>query len=456
VNYRSFDRRSFLKAATSTAALLPLLRAVEARGQTVTPPKRFITFFVPNGVVEPDWRPTGTENSWTLGPALAPLEPYKSKMLMFGPSTPWEIGNARNTIGLSIKCDDPAHLPSGGHGSSKLLTGAIPFYEEGADGFFHDVAMGPSVDQVIAELVSPGSLFRSVELGVRSGNESVSWRAPKTPNPIEGNAVAAFNRLFGPLNPSPDAQKIRDRRKSVLDFSRAQFDALKPKVGVDQRRRLDQHLTSIREIEQRLVNTVAVGANCTRPSNITQLPDLGWDDYTSYPEQAAQMLDIVAAALACDLTRVITLQWAIPGANARHPFVNAPDWYHGYSHVQWWQADQPDARGQLTRIDAWYALQLKLLCDRLAAIPEGNGTVLDSTCILYVKEMSEAVFHTHQNLGMFLLGDLQGHFNTGRYLTFADKPHNDLLASVAHAYGSQSEKFGEPSVCNGPLPGLTT
>jgi hypothetical protein len=143
--------------------------------------------------------------------------------------------------------------------------------------------------------------------------------------------------------------------------------------------------------------------------------------------------------------------WNWAASNARFPFLGIDQWHHELSHAP---HDDIAARDKLIAIQQWYSRQLVSFMDRLAAIPEGDGTVLDHTLILCVNELSDGFFHTHQNMPFMLAGGASGALKMGRYVTYADKPHNDLLVSVCNAMGLPDTTFGDPSACTGPLPGL--
>jgi hypothetical protein len=159
----------------------------------------------------------------------------------------------------------------------------------------------------------------------------------------------------------------------------------------------------------------------------------------------------MAAAFACDLTRVGTIAFNWHGSNARFPFLGVNEWHHELSHAP---ASDLVARDKLIKIERWFSTQLKSFMDRLAAIPEGSGTVLDNTLILCVNEMSDGYFHTHQNMPFMLAGGASGALRMGRFLKFEDRSHNDLLVSVCNAMGLPDTTFGAESACKGPLPGL--
>jgi hypothetical protein len=440
------NRRSFL---TGLAALSPLALALHrsiALAEPIATPKRVLFWFTPNGVIESAWRPTGGEYDFKLGESLAPLEPYRSKLLVFGANS-YNPEDFRRHCGISIKC--VPKLPSGGHNMSMLLTGRADITVDGAE-----TGGGISVDQHIANTIGKDTRFRSLELSVR-GKGKMSFTGPGKALPFESDPMAAFARVFADV-PSEDpvakaalARRLAER-KSVLDVVHADFASMRKELSALQRSKLDAHSDAIRAIEKRLLEPA--NQVCVKPVLGTAPATNGWDEYDNVPRVAELQLDIMAAAFACDLTRVATLAFSSAASNGRHPWLGANEWHHELSHAP---ASDLVARAKRIKIERWYAEQLKSFMDRLAAIKEGDGTVLDHTLIVCVNEMAESFYHTHQNMPFMLAGGASGALRMGRFVKYEDKPHNDLLVSVCNAMGLPDTKFGDETACTGPLPNLT-
>jgi hypothetical protein len=267
--------------------------------------------------------------------------------------------------------------------------------------------------------------------------------------------MAAFARVFADVPAEDPAAKAAvalriANRKSVLDTVKGDFAAMQKELPAHQRARLDAHLESIRAIERRLLE--APSSACVKPTLGTAPAKNGWDEYDNMPRIAQLQLDIMATAFACDLTRVgsIAFNWA--ASNARFSFLGINEWHHELSHAP---AADLTARAKRIKIERWFSEQLKSFMDRLAAIKEGDGTVLDHTLIVCVNELAESFYHTHQNMPFMLAGGASGALRMGRYLKYDDKPHNDLLVSVCNAMGLPDTKFGDEAACTGPLPNLT-
>jgi hypothetical protein len=192
-----------------------------------------------------------------------------------------------------------------------------------------------------------------------------------------------------------------------------------------------------------------------------EVPDapvgIDYQDKAATPQVGAAFLDLLAMGLACDLARVATLQWGgALGANGVFSWLSDANGapfavhHHDISH----DLSNATSRERKIAIDAWYAGQLGQLIDRLKALPEGDGTVFDTTAIVWVNELSNGQAHSRRDMVYVIAGGCGGHFDTGRFLQFAGTPHNDLLVSLCHAAGVDVQTFGNPAYCTGPLSGL--
>jgi Protein of unknown function (DUF1552) len=460
------DRRTFLRGAGGVAIGLPLLEAMlpprRATAAADAPPRRFLVFFKPGGTVMDNWRPNGTETNFTLGSIQQPLLSFKDRLVIL------------DGVDLKITAIGEGHPHSKGMGG--VLTGReLPFgpYEtcQGTAGF----PAGPSVDQVIAAKIGQGTKFRSVEVAVnwptdqRDGGKAaptncISFSGPGQPVPPSIDPKAVFDRLFAEVGADPDLLALeRAKSKSILDSVMAEYDALTPRVGQADRAKLDEHLSRIREIEIALT----AGANettgaCVKPAVPTPLgdPNAGREGDPGDPEQknpsldarmpelGKAMMDLLVMALACDLTRVGSMQWTDSQAYNTFPFLELYDGHHSYQHAHGYQ---PDA---LTTIDTWYMTQFAYLLQRLVDVRENGVSLLDNTSVLYASEIQHPNSHEQFSMPFLIAGDAGGAFRTGRYLKYDGVPHNNLLVSLMNAYGIPDATFGNPDYCTGALPGL--
>ncbi|MGE0791225.1 MAG: DUF1552 domain-containing protein [Sandaracinaceae bacterium] len=444
-----FARRSLLRGLGAAAALSPFVPLLNAGGQEPTPPRRLVHVYFPHGTHYPLWRPAGVGSDFALSPILAPLERHKDKLLVLS--------------GVDIQVEG---LGSDHHIEGPVLVGtAMPLLDEddffrqyppgsGMEDYSYGWNSGPSFDQVIAQRLATQGIatpFRSLEYGVRPANphpgHRVNYAGPRTPVSPESDPHAMFARMFGP--PDADAaalERLKAERRSVLDLVGSELTALEPRVSMADRYKLQAHLQAVRDIETGLETVITCeGPDIGEPIN----PNLS----DNIPIVLERQMDLMAAALACDLTRVMTLQYSC-GSNDnntyRWPEVNVTRLeHHLITHERTEQAYD-----DLRKIYSWYMDRLASLCDRLAAIPEGDGTVLDHTTIVVTSEIGAGWNHSYQRVPFLLLGGANGYFRMGRHLDHGGVAHNRLLVSLFHAMGFEDVATFGTDTGSGPLPDL--
>ena len=272
-----------------------------------------------------------------------------------------------------------------------------------------------------------------------------------TQMPMVGKASQAFDRLFGGLvapggTPADDeaARKLRALRGSILDRVAGDLTSLQRRLGAADARKVAAHLEGVRGIEKQLTTPVAAG--CSGPPKPA---DFNVRDKTQIPAATKLMLDTIVQAFACDVTRMITFSPTNAGQSGA-PQLGEPRDVHLISHGKYgdWNDIGP-------RYITWVYQQHAYLLERLAAVPEGDGTLLDHTLILSIHDFGESGVHGFKNLPIMLIGDAGGYLKTGRFLTFKGKAHNNVLVTVAGAMGVDIKTFGEAALCDGgPMPEL--
>lgn len=447
---RCFSRRQFAQALAGACAALPLLESV-SRAQEAGPsgPKRLILLYNPNGTIpEAFWPGAGaTEAAFELGPILEPLADFKSRMLLLR--------------GLDISLADAAGLPGGPHQRAigglytgrELQTGTMA----DGDGSLAGWANGASIDQEVVQRLNPPTLLPSLELGVRATAADVmariSYSGPGSPVPPMNNPREVFERLnSGFINDlqGPERATARDQRRMVMAAVQTQYAALKPKVSIADREKLERHGDFLNGIVRRLDYGIRPGPACVAP---TEPPVLEVEGAEDMPDITRLQLDLLALALACDLTRVASVQFSTAINNIGFPWLNSTAEGHNLSHRG---PSDTAAREQLTARARWYADQIAYLARQLDAITEGDRTVLDNTVLVWGNELSLGNSHSHVDIPFMLLGSAGGHFRTGRYLQFDRQPHNRLLVSLLQSMGLDSTSFGHPDFgSQGALAGLT-
>ncbi len=453
----TMDRRTVLRGA-GTAVALPFLEAMLPRRASAATkmkrPLRFIVFGEMNGHIRSTWVPTGTETAFQFSETLKPVEPFRDRLVIID-------GLDKEA---STKSEGPPHMKALG----PMLTGSS--LQKGnftPGGVKASVGMGYpgniSVDQKIAQAVGDKTKFRSLELGVQvdaEGNPEtrMCYRAINQPLPPENDPRAAYDRLFADLPPPGVAKKAwvaehARRRRSVLDLVMDDYRRMLGTLGAEDKQRLESHLSSLREIEGRL--EIGAGASCQRPRPV----DVRGIACTE-PDQAARrndctddvfgaigraQMDVMTTALACDLTRVATLQWSNCGNRVVFSSLGHNKTHHDLEH-------QADAK-ILTQINVWYAQQFAYLMTKLASVKELDGsTLLDNCVVLWCYELSNGAKHGTTQMPYVLAGRAGGRLRSGRFLTFQGRAHNDLLISCMNLMGVEGETFGDAKYCKGPLP----
>jgi len=415
---RPLSRRAILRGAGGAAIALPWLEAMAPRrAHAATGPiKRFIVMFSANGTIPSAWTPTAgaSETDFTLSPILAPLAPHQADIVVVGGLQQTGGGGDGHQIGM------------GGMLTGQLLN-AGPFAGVGAApaGW----PMGPSVDQRIAAALAVPTKLRSLELGVQVGAADnwgrMIYRAANQPLPPDDDPASVYARVFSDLHTDPTVlARLRKRRQSILDGVGTQFTRISTRLGAADKARLDAHLTAVQEIEQRLTTDLVVSNPSCHDPTIMSVAATAND---SFPTVGSLQMDMLVMALACDITRVASLQWSRSVSQTRFSWLNITEGHHDLSHRP---DDDAAAVDKLTRINTWYAQQLASLIARLKATPDGaGGTLFDGTLILWSNELAKGNTHGHIGVPYVLAGSAGGALRTGRYLAYDGQGllHNNLL-----------------------------
>jgi hypothetical protein len=434
---RRIGRRHFLRAASGMAVALPLLPSLRAHGQSEPPPKRLVTMYTPNGQITNAWWPTsGGGADFVLNEIHQPLAEHRSRLTL--------------VKGLDLKT--AAGGPGGPHqrGIGTLYTGGELQMGDFVDGCGSRAgwANSISIDQVVANTTD--TPFKSLELGVRATENDVQGRIAYAgagqPLPPMLEPLDVYNRIFKDLVvPSdPDAPPVDPmiaERRSVLDSVRSQMALLETKVSNDDKQKLHAHVELIRGIERRLS---AMAVECAKPEEPMKLDPSSEIDM---PLIAELEIDLLSVAFACDLSRVASFEISTGLNRIRYPWLNSLGEGHPLSHMG---PSDVDARAQLVARAAWHSGLIARLFDRLAQLPEEDGTAADNTLLVWCSEVSEGNTHSHVNMPFLLVGG-GWHFQTGQYLDAAGSSHTDLLVTILNAMGVEATTFGLPQHCTGPL-----
>lgn len=427
-----FSRRALLQGLGG-AALAPFVPLGVTNAETTAAPKRLVTFWTPNGLLYPEFRPKGGETDFTLGKILSPLAKYRDDLIVvnnlkFAAFEKYPVENDH----------DPAYMG---------FTGA-PLVQTDSG----KLADGASVDQVVAQKLARAGSYDGLVVGVEAYAPLFYKRARERVEPLRGPGNI-FRTLFSATMVESGKDWTALDRQSVIDLVRPELTALGKLVGSESKRKLDAHLEHLRTLEQRIAS---------RPSTATCAPGAPPpDDPDEVADHGRFTLDVMALALKCDLSRVASFMWFGPGgaANFSYDWLGAEGRHHDLSHAG---ALTPD-RGEydsLTKIGAFYAQLLGGLLDQLAAVTEGDRTMLDNSVVVWATEHpgNHPMYgdHGRTDVPYVLIGSGGGFFKTGKNLDTKGASNNQLLLSLVHAMGFTGETtFGERDLCPGPLPGLT-
>ncbi len=444
----ALNRRQFLRGVgvcltlpVFESALAPVLRAATAPGAvgaTVTgAPLRLAFVYVPNGANLAHWRVTGEGADFAFGRTMQPLAALKNSVQVLS--------------GLDHKNASPGNDGTGDHAraTATFLTGARARKTTSAD-----IHVGPSIDQLAAQRIGHLTRFPSLELTCDAVRKSgacdigyscayqynLSWQSPTTPIPPEPNPRLVFERLFGAGSPPERQQNFRRRQatqKSLLDLVLGDAQAMHRELGHHDRQKLDEYLTSVREIETRIQRSESFGAlpdpHATTPAGLP----------ADYGEHMDLMFDLVTMAFQTDSTRIATLMLAADGTNRAFPEIGIPEGHHHCSHHQ----NKADLLEKVAQIDYYYMQRLARFLTRLGETKDIDGRSLpENSMIVYGSGDADGDKHSHDDLPVILAGGGGGRLRPGRHVDAGGRPMSDLFLSLADRMGVPPlERIGDSS-----------
>ena len=442
ITNKTLPRRTFLRGLGTTLAL-PLLDSMVPAFRTVSaaasPAVRLGYVYTPNGIIGCSdksprpfmWTPKTAGANFEFSPTIKALEPFREHVNVFS-------GLAQVT-GRALGDGPGDHARA----TATFLTGVHPYKTGGAN-----FKLGISADQIAAKEFGKHTQLSSLELGLEpqplAGNcdsgytcayMSMSWRGPTSPVPAELNPRTVFERLFGDGESTDAAARMArlDEQKSVLDYVMGSLSRLRGSVGNGDKRKLDEYLESVRDIERRIQraeeqNVTIQLPHMERPSSV---PD-------HYEEYSKLMMDLQVIAWQTDMTRVASFMMGRDGSNRPYREIGIADGHHSISHHQ----QDPERVEKLIKIDELHVAMFAYLLKRLQETPDGDGTLLDHSLILFGSSLSESNIHTHDDLPIVLAGRANGQVQGNRHLVYAkETPLNNLflnmfdLAGLPHVDG---------------------
>jgi hypothetical protein len=436
--HRKFTRRAFLGGAGAVITL-PVLESMfgDAAWADDSFPARTLCYYVPNGIHMAAWTPSATGTGYALTPILAPLVNLKEKVLVLS-----GLSNA------PAKPDGPGDHAGG---TSGFLTCAHANKSE------TDIQLGISMDQVIANAVGPETRIASMQLGIDGGGNAggcdsgyscaytrnISWASATLPLPKATSPKVVFNQIFEGADPNATAEEQARRkayRLSVLDYVQEEAKTLQTRLGAADKAKLDAYLTGVYELEQRINKP---GPTCEAPPEPNDSP--GFVDHVDI------MQDLMVLALRCDATRVVTFMLGNAGSNRVYSFLGISGGHHQISH----HAGLAENHANLQAIDTWEVEKFASLLEKMDAVEEGTGTLLDHSQVFFSSEIEDGDAHRHRNLPVLIGGGCHGRITTGRHVDLEPNksvdgpPIANLFIAMMKNMGLDATTFGDNGT--GPL-----
>jgi hypothetical protein len=436
---KAIPRRTFLRG-TGTALALPLLDAMIpalARGNPArNPALRFAVVYLPNGAIPDRWTPKGTGAAFEFSPILQPLAPFRRSLTV--------LSGLDNDEALGVPGEAGGEHP---RAAAAFLTCVHPIVRsvEGKAG----PKAGVSVDQIIARGLSKETQLASLELGIESGevvgacdgdsclyNSTISWADETTPFPVENNPRALFERLFGDSDStSREARAVRLREKrSLLDYAAQEGQRLRRGLGTRDREKLNQYFEAVRDVERRIEKAEQQGAQelpaVSRPAGIP----------ARFDEHITLQFDLLALAFQSDLTRVSTFMMGREQSLMTFPEIGVPDPYHPITHHQ----GDAEKIAKAAKVNVYHTRFFAYFLERLHSTPDGDGSLLDHSIILYGGGLGDGNQHYPKNLPVVLAGGGGGRHKGGRHVTYpSGTPLANLYLRLMEMADVPVESFGD-------------
>lgn len=431
ITKKSIPRRTFIRGVGATFAL-PLLDAMvpAATALSKTPamgPKRLGYVFMPMGCDQSRWTPRSDKSLDKLSPILDSLEEVKNDLTVF--------------TNMELR---PAYPGSHATSNSSFLSAARAKPTESSDYY-----LGTTADQVAAKQIGQDTQLPSIELAMdimqivgQCDNgyacvyqNNLSWSSPTTPLPAEAHPRIVFENLFGEGGTREERQEVLKKRSSLLDSIVADMNRIKQDLGASDQAKVTDYLDAIREVERRIQKAES-------DSNDNPLPDLDRPVGVpvSYADHARLMFDLQLLAYQGDITRIATFQIARETSNRSYPEIGVPDPHHPLSH----HGDDPDKIARMSKINAFHVSLYAEYLEKLKNTPEGNGSLLDNSLILYGSGIGNPNVHDHTNLPIIVAGGSSGGMKGNRHIRY-DKPTPlaNLHLTLLEKMGVKIDSFGD-------------
>ena len=436
ITKKALARRTFLRGMGTMIALPLLDSMIPAMAGTAgsKPTMRLGFVYVPNGIIPKDWLPKTEGSAFEFMPTMKPLEPFRDKLLV--------LSNLAQVNGRALGDGGGDHARAG----ASWLTGVHPKKTQGVD-----IHAGISADQLAAKEMSKSTQFASLEIGLEepylaggcdSGyscayTNTISWRSPTTPNPVEISPRAVFERMFGDGGSTDPVARLKRSQedRTILDYVRGDLARMQPGLGSRDKSKLDEYFESIRDIERRIQKAEQQSATMhlpvmERPAGIPE----------TFEEHAKLMADLMVIAWQTDMTRVVTFMMAHEGSNRSYREIGVPDGHHSVTHHQ----NDPEKIAKTQKIDEHHVRSFAYLIKRLDETKDGDGTLLDHSMVLYGSSIRDGNVHDHHDLPLVLAGGKGAGVQSGRHIRYKpETPMNNLLLTLLDKSGVPGETLGD-------------
>jgi hypothetical protein len=431
ITKKHLSRRTLLRGVGVSLGL-PLLDSM-IPAQTplaktaATSKSRLSCIYVPHGATMDKWTPAADGKGFEFTEILAPLEKFRDRVSI--------VSNLAHPAAGGVGSDAGAdHARS----AAVFLSGVHP--EQGS------IHVGTTIDQIAAQRIGQDTPLPSIELSIEevalscgSGyacaySNTISWKTPTTPLPMENNPQVVFEKLFGDGSNNADRLARKQQSRSLLDSVMDQVASLQRELPASDRTRLGEYLDDVREIERRIQKAEnQVPADLKLPEAPVGVPE-------SFDEHFKIMYDLQVLAFRAEITRVATLMYARDTSGAVYPQSGIRDGFHVASH----HSNNRANMDKFALINKYHVEMLAYFLDKLKSTPDGDGNLLDHSMVLYGSSMSNGNQHDHDPLPVVLAGGASGQLNGGRHMTYAPHtPMSNLLLTMLDKLGIQSDKHGD-------------
>ena len=431
---KSLPRRTFLRGMGVSLALPLLDSMTPALTPAAKPIVRLGFVYVPNGIIMNQWTPKTEGVGFDFAPTMKPLEPFRDRVLV--------LSGLAQVQGRALGDGAGDHARAG----ATWLTGVHPKKTEGSN-----IQAGISADQIAAKELGKHTLLGSLELGVESNQlaggcdsgyscaytNTFSWRNANNPLPVEINPRAVFERLFGDGESTDAKSRLAQlhKQRSILDYVTKSITRLNAKLGADDRRKLNEYTDAIRDLERRIQK--AEQQNATMKMPVMERPSSVPEEFEDHIKM---IMDLEVLAFQTDTTRVVSLMMAREGSNRPYRSIGISDGHHNMTHHQ----NDPEKIAKTIKINEVHVKMFAYLLERMHATPDGEGTLLDNSMIMYGSSISDGNLHTHHDLPIVVAGGGAGQVKGNRHVVFPkETPLNNLLLTMLEKAGVSAEKFGD-------------